>query len=193
MISFSFTLSKLCLYIQHHLTSSKSSERAVNHESTTKVSVTKCGWSYIPNQRPLTKATELVPILLRAGSNVNAQRTNDGFSALHVAAMVGRLEVANLLLQVVFYCWLLIVRFSLQTYQMMHRLKEVESDCLIPSRQEQTQPWKTTRAELQVPSFNLHRHLCIFLFGEKKKLKCRKAKSGSQPIDGCGQYVFEFL
>jgi len=45
------------------------------------------------------QATELVPILLRAGSNVNAQRTNDGFSALHVAAMVGRLEVANLLLQ----------------------------------------------------------------------------------------------
>ena len=42
-----------------------------------------------------------MPILLRAGSNVNAQRTNDGFSALHVAAMVGRLEVANLLLQVV--------------------------------------------------------------------------------------------
>ena len=47
------------------------------------------------------QATELVPILLRAGSNVNAQRSNDGFSALHVAAMVGRLEVANLLLQVV--------------------------------------------------------------------------------------------
>ena len=46
------------------------------------------------------QATELVPILLRAGSNVNAQRSNDGFSALHVAAMVGRLEVANLLLQV---------------------------------------------------------------------------------------------
>ena len=42
-----------------------------------------------------------MPILLRAGSNVNAQRSNDGFSALHVAAMVGRLEVANLLLQVV--------------------------------------------------------------------------------------------
>ena len=47
------------------------------------------------------QATELVPILLRAGSNVNAQRSNDGFTALHVAAMVGRLEVANLLLQVV--------------------------------------------------------------------------------------------
>ena len=57
---------------------------------------------FIPNPSPFTKATELVPILLRAGSNVNAQRTNDGFSALHVAAMVGRLEVANLLLQVFF-------------------------------------------------------------------------------------------
>ena len=170
-ISFSSTWSKLCLYIQHHLASSKSSERAVNHKSTTKVSVTKCGSWYIPNPIPLTKATELVPILLRAGSNVNAQRTNDGFSALHVAAMVGRLEVANLLLQVVFYCWLLIVRFTLQTYQMMHRLKEVESDCLIPSRQEQTQPWKTTRAELQVPSSNLHTGIFVFFFWWIEKTK----------------------
>ena len=102
-ISFSSTWSMLSLYIQHLLTLSKSSKRAANHKSTTKVSVTNCGSSYIPNPIPLTKATELVPILLRAGSNVNAQRTNDGFSALHVAAMVGRLEVANLLLQVFFF------------------------------------------------------------------------------------------
>ena len=106
-----------------HLFPSKSSENAGNHRSKIRIPLTNCGSSYIPNLSPLTKATELVPILLRAGSNVNAQRTNDGFSALHVAAMVGRLEVANLLLQVVFYCWLLIVRFTLQTYQMMHRLK----------------------------------------------------------------------
>ena len=76
----------------------------------------------------------------------------------------------------------------------LHRLKEVESDCLILSRQEQTQPWKTTRAELQVPSFNLHTGVFVFFFlVKRKKLKCRKAKSGSQPMDGCGQGVFEFL
>ena len=58
---------------------------------------------------------DLVPVLLKSGwsvetvestttvspgVNVNAQRSSDGWTALHVAAMVGRLEVASLLLQV---------------------------------------------------------------------------------------------
>ena len=46
------------------------------------------------------QAVDLVPVLLKAGVNVNSQRTSDGWTALHVAAMVGQMEVATLLLQV---------------------------------------------------------------------------------------------
>ena len=91
-----------------------------------------------------------------------------------------------------FFRCFFIVRFTLQTYQIMHRLKEVESDCLIPSRQEQTQPWKTTRAELEVPSFNLHRHLCIFLFAEKKKLNVERQKVAASPWMGEGKVYLNF-
>jgi len=45
------------------------------------------------------QASQLVPILLRAGANVNKQRKGDGWTPLFVAAMLGRLDIATLLLQ----------------------------------------------------------------------------------------------
>merc|ERR1712128_358931 len=45
------------------------------------------------------QAGQLVPILLKAGAHVNKQRKGDGWTPLFVAAMLGRLDIATLLLQ----------------------------------------------------------------------------------------------
>jgi len=45
------------------------------------------------------QADKLVPILLKAGSHVNKIRSGDGWTPLFISAMLGRLDIANLLLQ----------------------------------------------------------------------------------------------
>lgn len=46
-----------------------------------------------------SQAADLVPLLLQAGAKVNQQRWSDGWTALHLAAMLGNENIVNILLE----------------------------------------------------------------------------------------------